>query len=710
MMKTRGFVWLGFIAVMVTAAGASALPGTFDYALGNVKVTTLVERQQAIGNEILIGATDEALRHYAPEGAVSNAVNAFLVRVDGKNILVDAGLGFRLLDNLASAGVGAGEVDVVLLTHMHRDHIGGLLRDGAAVFTNATVYVARREFEYWRQKGDAAQKIGAAYGERLRLFDPQELGTEKPEPLMGGVTAFAAYGHTPGHTVFLVEGQRGKKLLIWGDIVHAATVQTPHPEVAVTYDVDPAQAVATRWRIFESVVKNEIRYVGGAHLAYPGVAYLWRDEKEGKYHLAAADYTYTDEASGKVISVRSDGYRTETEHVKEGAARGKVKRLMETNERGSYWQTTEHTYDADGWPTRKERNLYLPGSENPVESEETVYYPQSTVAHYNREIGRDGKVAYSVFNRKWEFVATVSGDGKLTREEKAGNEACWEPLLKGENAKEALARLAKAAQDAADEEAAATDETMRKIAATGPIKRFVFPKAIEDALPADLDAALPAGLLEFIAGIRKGYFMSERGLMLLSAELTPFFKDLRPPDVTVTVVDEEGRPVSGARVTLKEIRLLSDAADIEHTKARGRRPERWEPMTKTALTDADGQAVFRETGDFSFLRLGFLLFYKGIMPEPTLNAHARAEGYEEASRDFCNIDKRTLALAKHAASVLAGVADDPEFQIEGDQSGRAKQAYVSGRLAKTIHVPEENRHDGVRVRMVLKRPAPAPEK
>lgn len=709
-MKARSFVWLGFMAGLVAVAGASALPWTFDHALGNATVTTLAERQQAIGKEILVGATDAILNRYAPGGAVSNAVNAFLVRVGGKKILVDTGLGLRLLDNLASAGVGAGEIDAVLLTHMHRDHIGGLLRDGAAAFTNAEVYVARREFEYWRQNGDAAQKIGAAYGERLRLFDPQELGAEKPEPLMGGVTAFAAYGHTPGHTVFLVEGQRGKKLLIWGDIVHAAPVQAPHPEVAVTYDVDPAQAVATRRRVFEFVVKNEIHYVGGMHLAYPGVAHLWRDEKEGKYHLSAADYTYTDEASGKVIFVRSDGYRTETEHVKEGAAGGKVKRLTETDERGSYWQITEHTYDADGWPTRKERNLYLSGSEKPEESEETVYFPQSTVAHYIKKTSRSGSVGYSVFNRKWEFVATVSGDGKLVKEEKAGNEACWEPLLKGENAEEAQARLAKAAQDTADKEAAATDEAMREIAATGTVKRFVFPKAIEDALPADLDAALPAGLLEFIATIRKGYFMSERGLMLLSAELTPFFKDLRPPDVMVTVVDEEGQSVSGARVTLKEIRLLSDAADIEHSKATGRRPERWEPMTKTALTGADGQAVFRQTGNFSFLRLGFLLFYKGIMPEPTLNAHVRAEGYEEASRDFCNIDKRTLALAKHAVSVLAGVADDPEVQLEREESGRTKQAHASGKLAKSIHVPEENRHDGIRVRTVLKRPAPAPEK
>jgi glyoxylase-like metal-dependent hydrolase (beta-lactamase superfamily II) len=286
-MKTRALVWMMSVAGTMAAAGESEVPGTFEYALGETAVTTLAERQQSIGRDKLIGATDEIMKRCAPDGTVPNAVNAFLVRAGGTRLLVDTGLGIRLIENLTAAGAGPGDIDAVLITHMHRDHIGGLLRGGAAVFTNAAVYIARPEFEYWKGKGDDAEKIEAAYQGRLRLFEPQSLDAANPEPLVPGVTAFAAYGHTPGHTVFLVEGGN-KKLLVWGDLTHATAIQVPHPEVAVTYDADPAQAVETRRKVFAYAAANHI-LVAGMHIAYPGVVRLGRQEKSGGYHMKPVD-------------------------------------------------------------------------------------------------------------------------------------------------------------------------------------------------------------------------------------------------------------------------------------------------------------------------------------------------------------------------------------------------------------------------------------
>ena len=700
------------LAGLAALAEEDVLPGTFEFPLGDATVTTLAERQQAIGKEILVGATDDMLKRYAPTGSVPNAVNAFLVRIGGKKVLVDAGLGLKLLDNLKSAGVAAGDVDAVLVTHLHRDHIGGLLRDGAALFTNATVYIARREFEHWKQKGGDAQKVAEAYSGRFRLFQPQALDAAGPAPLLRGITAFDACGHTPGHTVYLVEG-RAKKLLIWGDLTHAAPIQIPHPEVAVTYDVDAAQAIEARKRILAYVATNAIHYVGGMHNAYPGVAYLWQQEETNTYYAVPVDYAYTN-ASGTAISVRSDGYRTETQYVAEGPANGQVKRFKETNERGTWWQITEHTYDEEGWPVRSEKNLYYAGTEKPQESEESVHFPKSKMKHYIKATRRSGEVLYTVFNKRWQVVAYVSGEGKLTKEVKPGNDTYWAPLLKGETPDEARARLAKAAQDKqvaeaqrADEEKTADEAAAKVIAASGPVKPFVFPKAITDALPADLDGALPKGLPEALATVKKAHFMTERGLMLLSKELTPFVVKVGyKTSVEVAVVDESGKPVSGAQVTLKEIRLLGDSADIDLAYGSGRISDNWEPMSRTLPVNADGQTLFADIPRLSYFYLARSLFYMGKMPEANLRASVKAEGYEDAACEFCNVDKETLALAKQAVSILAGVADDPDVRLEGDD-GRAKQAYASAKLAKTFSVPEENRHETVRVKLTLKRVKPA---
>ena len=266
----------------------------FTYKIGDFEINLLSWGQNQGEPSILIGATEEILKECAPQGTFPNAINAFLVRTPDKTILVDAGFEEGLVANLHAYNVHANQVDIILITHMHGDHIGGLLSDGKARFDNAVLYLSQSEFDYWMSDEDMnqlpedkrggfkmARQVIDAYKDKLLLFVPPYLGKET-SILLPGITPLAAYGHTPGHTMFLLESKTDK-LLIWGDVTHAMAIQMPYPEVAVTYDVDPKQAIQSRKEVLEYVTKNNIP-VAGMHIPYPAVGSIRKDAE--KYYFS----------------------------------------------------------------------------------------------------------------------------------------------------------------------------------------------------------------------------------------------------------------------------------------------------------------------------------------------------------------------------------------------------------------------------------------
>jgi glyoxylase-like metal-dependent hydrolase (beta-lactamase superfamily II) len=259
----------------------------FTYKVGLVEITLLSESQGQGNKSVLIDATPEMLQKYTSDGTFPNGTNAFFVKTPNTNILVDAGFGRNLFKNLQAIGITPDRVDVVLLTHMHGDHIGGMLQDGKPSFPNAEVYLAQPEYDYWinNNRGQQAQNVIEVYRNKLHLFQPIELDRQGA-PLIPGILGIAAYGHTPGHTVFLVESNQAK-LLIWGDLTHAMAIQMPYPQVAVTYDVNPKDAVTYRKKILEYVEKNKIP-VAGMHIAFPGIGTVTKDESSGGYKFTPA--------------------------------------------------------------------------------------------------------------------------------------------------------------------------------------------------------------------------------------------------------------------------------------------------------------------------------------------------------------------------------------------------------------------------------------
>lgn len=266
--------------------------GLYHRQVGDIVVTALNDGHQDVAMSTVLGIPEPeavAMLHAAFRPAPRRTtVNCFVIRSGGRVALVDTGCGPAkptvgcMAANLAAAGIAPAQVDTLLMTHLHPDHVGGLTdAAGTVLFPQAALRLHADELAYWHDDvammrvadparrqfffGDARARV-APYRERIGTFTQGEV--------FPGVTAVPLPGHTPGHTGFLV-ASGGDSLLIWGDIVHVQELQVPRPEVTMMVDVDPPQAVATRRRIFDQVATDRLA-IAGMHLHFPGLAHLAR--------------------------------------------------------------------------------------------------------------------------------------------------------------------------------------------------------------------------------------------------------------------------------------------------------------------------------------------------------------------------------------------------------------------------------------------------
>ncbi|NDV83137.1 MBL fold metallo-hydrolase [Bacteroides sp. 51] len=256
--------------------------------VGDFEVSVLSEKLPDVTTDVLIGSKKDIVQKYYPEGAIPFVVNSFLVRTPDKIILIDTGAGQGLLSNLKKSDIEPEQIDIILLTHMHSDHIGGLLQDNETVFPNAALYIPQPEYDYWMNdeamsllpedyQGNfiQAREIIKVYKNKLYLFTPDKL-EGKASDLISGFKSYATCGHTHGHAAYLLESNQSS-LLIWGDAIPAIDIQVPYPDVTLAFDSDPEQVIQTRTEIFEYVSKNNI-LIGGMHLGYPHMGKIEKNQ------------------------------------------------------------------------------------------------------------------------------------------------------------------------------------------------------------------------------------------------------------------------------------------------------------------------------------------------------------------------------------------------------------------------------------------------
>lgn len=285
----RGALFFLFVFLLLAQcpgfAQAADLAVRDIWKSGDVTITAIQDLPGSMPMDIFKGpASDTERAKYFKEGKTEAGFNVFLMRVADKIVLFDSGNGDtrkapgKLIETLGSLGLTPDAVDLVLLTHMHMDHIGGLIADGQKAFPNAKLMVSAPELDYWLKlaKQDPAnanavlvEKVAGVYGQDL--LPPFAFG----DTLLPGVTALDAVGHTPGHTVFQVEAD-GKRLLILGDLLHGVPLQLALPEECAIYDLDMPAAVAARKRILDLAAKENIA-VAGMHLPFPGEGMILKE-------------------------------------------------------------------------------------------------------------------------------------------------------------------------------------------------------------------------------------------------------------------------------------------------------------------------------------------------------------------------------------------------------------------------------------------------
>ncbi len=284
-------------------------PAFYRMTLGDFEVTAISDGTVKLPmKDLLTNVKPAALEAALAKGGigypVETSVNTYLINTGSKLVLIDTGaaglfgptLG-NLQTNLKAAGYTPDQIDEIYITHMHGDHVGGLMAGGAIAFANATVRIDKADLDYWmsEEKMKAAPKEaqGGFQGAQASLKEYVAAGKVKAiegnGELVPGISAQATHGHTAGHSVFVVQS-KGQKLMLWGDLMHVAAIQFDNPKVAIKFDSDSKAATAQREKAYAEAAKGGY-LVGVTHISFPGLGYVRKNANRPGYTWVPVNYS-----------------------------------------------------------------------------------------------------------------------------------------------------------------------------------------------------------------------------------------------------------------------------------------------------------------------------------------------------------------------------------------------------------------------------------
>ncbi|NNU79459.1 MBL fold metallo-hydrolase [Halovulum dunhuangense] len=283
------------------------VPGIYRRRIGDFEITAINDGYTALTADLFSGVPagqiEAALAAEGQGTTMPTAVNTFVVNTPTATWLVDAGAGVsaafgpnlgRTVELLAAAGISPEQIDGVILTHAHIDHVEGLVdASGNAVFANAEIVLREVERAFWFDDGMLSQAPEAArglfesarrsltpYADRTRLVTGGEVAP--------GLELIHAPGHTPGHSVLHVSSG-DDQLMILADSFHNAAIHTAYPDAGFGFDTDAALAAQSRRAQFDRVAADGL-LVAATHVSFPGFG---RIVAEGdRYRYLPAEWSF----------------------------------------------------------------------------------------------------------------------------------------------------------------------------------------------------------------------------------------------------------------------------------------------------------------------------------------------------------------------------------------------------------------------------------